>query len=171
MVHHTMKPEVGPVCRGLMYSGRWRSTDLRSTRVRPSLAYRDNLLSSLKTIDSHSTLQMTLSRHQSSRPWRCRGLSGSLARGTRDLSPAVNRRFSMVLGHTADALSVRISSLDAVLAAISASRIRFWRASLLRGRENLVYGCGNISQTTAESSDTPPIHCAQHVNQAVDMPI
>ena len=29
--------------------------------------------------------------------------------------------------------------------------------------QNLVYMCGNVPQTTTESSDTPPIHCAQHV--------
>ena len=37
--------------------------------------------------------------------------------------------------------------------------------------QNLVYRCGNIPQTTAESSDTLPIHCAQHVQQSVDMSI
>ena len=37
--------------------------------------------------------------------------------------------------------------------------------------QNLVYLCGNVPQTTAESSDTPPIHCAQHVQQSVDMSI
>ena len=37
--------------------------------------------------------------------------------------------------------------------------------------QNLVYGVGNIPQTTAESSNTPPMHCAQHVNQSVDMSI
>ena len=31
-------------------------------------------------------------------------------------------------------------------------------------------GCGNVRLTTAESSDTPSIHCAQHV-QFVDMSI
>ena len=36
---------------------------------------------------------------------------------------------------------------------------------------NLVYGCGNIPQTTAESSDTPLIHCAQHVQQSADMSV
>ena len=35
--------------------------------------------------------------------------------------------------------------------------------------QNLVYGCENVPQTIAESSDTPPIHCAQHVQQSVDM--
>ena len=35
--------------------------------------------------------------------------------------------------------------------------------------QNLVYGCGNVPQTTAESSDTSPIHCAQHVQQSVDV--
>ena len=34
--------------------------------------------------------------------------------------------------------------------------------------QNVVYGCGNVLQTAAESSDTPPIHCAQHVQQYVN---
>ena len=33
----------------------------------------------------------------------------------------------------------------------------------------LVYECGNVPRTTAESSDTPPIHCAQRVQQSVDI--
>ena len=37
--------------------------------------------------------------------------------------------------------------------------------------QNLVYGCGNVPQTTAESSDTSPIHCSQHVQQSVYMSI
>ena len=36
--------------------------------------------------------------------------------------------------------------------------------------QNLVYGCCN-PQASAESSVTPPIHCAQHVQQSVDMSI
>ena len=39
------------------------------------------------------------------------------------------------------------------------------------GMQNLIYGHGNVPQTTAESSDTPPIHCAQHVQQSIDMSI
>ena len=35
--------------------------------------------------------------------------------------------------------------------------------------QNLVHGCGNVPQTIAESSDTLPIHCAQQVEQSVDM--
>ena len=35
--------------------------------------------------------------------------------------------------------------------------------------QNPVYGCGNVPQTTAEGRDTPPKHCAQHVQQSVDM--
>ena len=35
--------------------------------------------------------------------------------------------------------------------------------------QNLVCGCENVSLTTTESSDTPPVHCAQHVQQSVDM--
>ena len=37
--------------------------------------------------------------------------------------------------------------------------------------QNLVYRCGNVPQTTAESSDTPPMHCAQYVPQSFDMSI
>ena len=37
--------------------------------------------------------------------------------------------------------------------------------------QNLVYGCENVRQTTAESSDTPPVHCDQHVQQSVDTSI
>ena len=37
--------------------------------------------------------------------------------------------------------------------------------------QNLIYGCGNVPQTIAESIDTPPIHYAQYVQQSVDMSI
>ena len=37
--------------------------------------------------------------------------------------------------------------------------------------QNLVCGHGNVLQTTAERSDTPPIHCTQHVQQSIDMSI
>ena len=36
--------------------------------------------------------------------------------------------------------------------------------------QNLVYGCGNVPQNTVESSDTPPTHCDQHVQQSIDIP-
>ena len=78
---HSMKPEVGPMRRGRMHSGRWCSQSLRCTRVRPSLSYSPNLLSSLKIKERHSTLQSTLSRHQSTSAWQCRYASGNLARG------------------------------------------------------------------------------------------
>ena len=56
----TMKPELGPVCRGRMHSGTCHSPGLNRTHVRPSLAYRQNLLSFLTT-EHHSTLQLILS--------------------------------------------------------------------------------------------------------------
>ena len=37
--------------------------------------------------------------------------------------------------------------------------------------QNLVYGCGNVPQTTVESSYATPIHCAQHVHQSIDKSI
>ena len=51
MALHTMKPKVGSVYRGQMLSRRWRSPGLRCTSVHPSLTYRQNLLSSLKTTE------------------------------------------------------------------------------------------------------------------------
>ena len=89
--HH--KPEVWPMCRGQMHSGRWRSLGLCHIRVCPSLTYRQNLHSSMKITECHSSLQLTLSWHQSSRAWWCCGISGSLVRGRCDLSPAASRRF------------------------------------------------------------------------------
>ena len=64
-------------------------------------------------------------RSHSFRPYRRFGatLSGSLARGTRDLSPA-SRLFPMVFSDTAGAIYARIYSLDSVLAAIPARRMR-----------------------------------------------
>ena len=55
-----------------IFSEIWRSTGLRRTLIRPSLAYRQDLLLSVKTTERHSTLQSTLSWHQSSRTRRCR---------------------------------------------------------------------------------------------------
>ena len=37
--------------------------------------------------------------------------------------------------------------------------------------QNLVCGCVNVLQTTAECSDTPPIYCTQRVQQSVNMSI
>ena len=78
---------------------------------------------------------LTLSRHQISHPWRCSDVSGSIARGTRDLSPAASRRFPMSLDDAAGATCARISSQDAVRAVTAARTMRrSWRASVLRGR-------------------------------------
>ena len=66
----------------------------------------------------------------------------------------------------------QISSLDAVRAATAACTMyRFWHASVLCGVQNLVYGCGNVPQTIAESSDTSQIHCVQHVQESLNMSI
>ena len=104
----------GPVCCRQMHSGRWCSPGLRHTCVCPSLAYIQKILSSLKTRECHFTVQSTLSQHQSSCAWWCRGVSGSLARGPSDLSAAANRLFRMVLGDTTGATWARISFLGAV---------------------------------------------------------
>ena len=52
------------------------------------------------------------------------GVSGSLARGTRDLNLAESRRFPMVLGDKAGATCARISSLDAIRAVTDAPTMR-----------------------------------------------
>ena len=162
---HAMQPGVEPVGRVRMHSGRLRSPSLRRTPVHPSLAYKQKLLSSLKRTERHFTPQSTLSRHQSSRAWWCRGVSGSLAIGTHDLSLAASRWFTVVLGDTANATCALISSLYAVRAATTASTMhRSWLSSVQRGRPepNLrEWECS--TDNSAESSDTPPIHCGQHV--------
>ena len=70
----------------------------------------------------------------------------------------------MGLDDTACATCAWISSLDAVAQCFDLDVCLYYVVV-----QNLVYGCGNVPQTTAESSDTPPIHCAQHMQQSVDM--
>ena len=164
-----MKPEVGPVCCGLMHSGRWRSSGLYHTHVRPSLAYRQNLLSSLKTTEHLSTLQSTLSWHQSSLAWRCHDVSGNLARGTRDLSHPASRQFPMVLGDTVGATCARISSRNAATAARN-------------NVSTLTCVCTTLPSRTWSTrvgmfyrhcwkQQHAPIRSAQHVQQSVDISI
>ena len=50
-------------------------------------------------------------------------LSGSLAKGTSNLSPAASRQFQMVLGDTAGATCALISSLNAVQSVTTARTI------------------------------------------------
>ena len=153
-----------------MHSGKWCSPGLHHTRLCPSLTYRQNLLSSLKTTKCHFTFQSTLSQQQSSSAWWCRGVSGSLAIDTCDLSSAASRWFPMVLGDTAGATCARISSLDVIWVATAACTMRQSQcAFVLHGHPEPVYGWGNVPQTTAESSDTSPVYCAQHVQQSINM--
>ena len=78
----------------------------------------------------------------------------------------------MVLGYIAEARSARISSWmlfgqPPLLTQCLDLDVHLYYAAI----QNLVYGCGKVLQIIAESSDTPPIHCAQHVQQSVDMSI
>ena len=73
----------------------------------------------------------------------------------------------MVLSDTAGSTCVRISSLDAVQVATAARTMCLYYAAV----QNLVYWCGSVPHTTAESSNALPNHCAQHVQQSVDMSI
>ena len=139
-------------------------------RLYPSRAYRENLLSSLKTTGRHSVLQSTLVRHQCSRAWRCHDVNGSQSRGTCDLSPVASKRFPMFLDDTTCAKYAWISLLGALLASATTRTMRpSWRASVLAAVQNPVYECGNVRHTSLESSDTPPIHCVQHVLKFVNM--
>ena len=64
----------------------------------------------------------------------------------------------------------QISSLDAIRAATAARTMHYLYVRLYYAAvQNLIYGCGHVPQPTTESSDTPPIHCAQHVQQSIDM--
>ena len=76
----------------------------------------------------------------------------------------------MDIGETASATCARISSLVAaegapLLAQCVDLDMRLYYAAV----QNLIYECA--PQTTLESRDTPPIHCAQHVQQYVVMSI
>ena len=123
-------------------------------RVRPSLTYRQNLLSTLKTTERHSTFQSTLSRHQSTRAWRCRGVSGGLTRGTHDLNPAASRRFPMLLDDTVGATCALIFfpwilfGRPPLLAQCVDPDVRLYYAAV----QNLVYGCRNVPQKLLKSS-------------------
>ena len=70
----------------------------------------------------------------------------------------------MVLGDTSCATCARISSLLAQRVSLD---VRLYYAAV----QNLVYGCGNVPQTTAKSSDPPQLHCAQHVQKSIDITI
>ena len=65
-----------------------------------------------------------VARSNSFRPYRSFGatVSGSLARGTRGLSPNTSRRFPMLFGDTVDATCARIYYLDAATAACTIRR-------------------------------------------------
>ena len=106
-------------------------TGVRHTLV---LTYRENLLSSLETTVCHSTLQSTLSRHQSSRTWRCPDVSGNLSSGTRGLNAGEQTVINCSWWHSRWTCAW-IYFLDSVLAVTAARTMRrSWRASVLRGR-------------------------------------
>ena len=97
------------------------------------------------------------------------GVNGSLVRGMCDLSPAASKRFPGVLGDTAGViccLGLLFERLPLLAQCINLDVHLYYVAI-----QNLVYGYGNVPQSTAESSVTPLIHCAQHVQQSVDMSI
>ena len=75
----------------------------------------------------------------------------------------------MILGNTAGATYVWISSRmrPPLLIQCADLHVHLYYAAI----QNLIYGYGNVLQTTAKSSDTSPTHCAQHVQQSVDMSI
>ena len=70
----------------------------------------------------------------------------------------------MDLGNTTGA---RISSLDAV----GQQPLLVQCADLDAGVQNLIYGYGDVPQTTIDSSHTLPIHCDEEGQQSVDMSI
>ena len=82
MVPHTKKPEVGECTSEdddhQVYAVHVYVRTVTRMQTELTLITEDN--------ECHSTLQSTLSRHQSNRTWQCRGVSSSLARGTHDVS-------------------------------------------------------------------------------------
>ena len=78
----------------------------------------------------------------------------------------------MVLGNTANETCAQISSLDAVRGPVLLTQcINLHLCLYIAAIQNVAYGCGNVPEITAESSRTPPIHCAQYVQQSIDMSI
>ena len=139
-------------------------TSFTHMQTEPTLITEDNMVPFHSPVDSFTT--------QGSCAWRCHSVSGSLVRGTHDLSHAASRRFPMILGDTTDATCAQISSLDTVQAATVLTHcidldMRLYCMAI----QNLVYRCGNVPQTTVESSDAPPIHCVQHLQQSINMSI
>ena len=140
-----------------------------STCVHLSLRCRQNLLSSLKTTDCHSTLQSTLSQHQSSQAWWCNGVSGSLVRGTHDLSPAASRWFPMVLVDTANATCAQISSLDAVQAATVTHAVRRSHVYLYHvAVQNLVCRCGICPFSLTQTCNTNSLKWLKLFNRSMN---
>ena len=126
----------------------YRCTSITSTQTEPALITNNNRAPfPLSSRPFHYTQGSF---------WRCRGISGCLARGTRDLSPVASRRFPMVLGDTVGTTYAQISSLVAVRAATAARTMhRSWRASVLRGRPEIGLQVWECSIDNAESSGTP----------------
>ena len=95
--------------------------------------------------------------------------SGSLARGTRNMSPAASRWFqwSLVTQHVPGFLPWMLFGWPLLLAQYLNLDVHLSYVAI----QNLVYKCGNVPQTTAESGNTPPIHHAQYMQQSINMSI
>ena len=104
--------------------------------------------------------------HQSSRALWCKWYPD---RGTCDLSPAVSRQFPMVLGDTGGATCSQSSSLDAARRPpLIAQYINLDMRLYYVANQNLVYVCGNVPQTTTQSSDTLLIPCVNmYINPSI----
>ena len=85
------------LCRGRMHSGRWRSPGLFRTRVRPSLTYRQNLHSSLKTTSAIPLFSRLFHDTRLAVLGGVVVVSGTLARERRELSSPASRWCSVVL--------------------------------------------------------------------------
>ena len=107
----------------------------------------------------HSTFQSTLSRQQSSRAWLEAHVIWVLLQANGSQRPLVTQQVQHVPGLP--------WMRPPVLAQGVELDVRLYYTAV----QNLVYGFGNVPQITAESSDTPPIHCAQHVQQSVNMSV
>ena len=166
-----MKPEVEPVCDGRMRSERWRSPCLFRKRVRPSLAYRQTtLITEDDRAPFHSPVDsFTTPEYPCLEVSRCKWWPGQrhMWSGSccKQAVPSGSWRHSMCN-------MCRISSLmllerPPLLALCVDLDVRLYYSVV----QNMVYGYGNVLQSTAESSDTPSIHCDQHFQQSVDMSI
>ena len=150
-------PRMCPVHHGQMYCGICCSPGLCHTHFCPSFTYRRNLLSSLKTTEFRPTLQWTFSVHLSNHAWRCHDVSGSDVILVLLQSDGFQCSMSTLqVQHVPGFLSWTLFGQPLLLVLSINLAMHLYYTAV----QNLVYGCGNVSQTTKHTTVTLHPTCA-----------